>query len=122
MNAEIYIGQLLRRLGLTSNRVGFLYLSEAVILALKDLEYLHRITKLLYPEIAQTYGISSSCVERNIRSAIDRIWKADRPLLHKIMDGHMEKKPSNGCFIAILREYCIEQEQIVAIKNKKQLL
>ena len=68
METEIYF--LLHSLGIGAKYRGFRYLAYGIALCMEDEDYLLRVSKTLYPKIAQTFQVSSSCVERDIRTAI----------------------------------------------------
>ena len=67
METEIYF--LLHSLGIGAKYRGFRYLAYGIALCMEDEDYLLRVSKTLYPKIAQTFQVSSSCVERDIRTA-----------------------------------------------------
>lgn len=60
-------------LGIKPNLLGFNYITYAVSRCLEDNSLLHSITKRLYPEIADYFGVSECAVERGIRTAIGTI-------------------------------------------------
>lgn len=63
METEIYF--LLHSLGIGAKYRGFRYLAYGIALCMEDEDYLLRVSKTLYPKIAQTFQVSSSCVERD---------------------------------------------------------
>ena len=75
--AEIY--DLLYRLGVTANYVGFFQTACAVSLCVEDPDKLLSVTKSLYPEVARRYKTNWKAVERNIRTAGGIIWRENRP-------------------------------------------
>ena len=80
METEIYF--LLHSLGIGAKYRGFRYLAYGIALCMEDEDYLLRVSKTLYPKIAQTFQVSSSCVERDIRTAISVCWtRGNRDLL-----------------------------------------
>lgn len=106
MYTKSKIHSLLRRLGLNNSYLGFFYLTYAIQLVIEDESRLIYISKWLYPDIAKKYNTSVSCVERDIRTAIDVIWKhGDRELLAKMSTTTLELKPKNTKFIAILANH-----------------
>ena len=62
METKIYF--LLHSLGIGAKYRGFRYLAYGIALCMEDEDYLLRVSKTLYPKIAQTFQVSSSCVER----------------------------------------------------------
>lgn len=69
---------------------GFKYLEEAIYMVVLDEERLGCITKEVYATIAEKYGTSLSCVERDIRFAVEGAWKQTPKL---------DKKPTNKQYI-----------------------
>lgn len=61
---------LLLDVGVPPHNKGYTYLVDAVCLSVENPEYLTLFTKLLYPEIAQKYGVKWQSVERCIRHSI----------------------------------------------------
>ncbi|MCL2310874.1 MAG: hypothetical protein FWC41_00085 [Firmicutes bacterium] len=75
---------------------GYHFLREAIILIVQDVQYLQRITKVLYPTIAKNYNSTGSRVERSIRHAIELAYNNGK-LGNK-------NKPTNGDFMASVAE------------------
>lgn len=98
---------LLYRLGLTPNYVGFLYTSYAVWLAMEDPQRLLLVTKWLYPEVAKAYQTNWETVEHGIRSAITRLWRTPE-LLRETLKAPLETKPAPAKFISLLAAHCAE--------------
>lgn len=106
MYTKAEIHNLLRRLGLNNSYLGFFYITYAIQLVLDDESRIIYISKWIYPDIAKKYDTSVSCVERDIRTAIEVIWKhGDRELLAEIANTVLDIKPKNTRFIAILAEH-----------------
>ncbi|MBD5095066.1 MAG: sporulation protein [Subdoligranulum sp.] len=96
------VRDLLYRLGVTENYIGFLYTSYAVLLCMEQPERLLLVTKWLYPEIAKQYRTKWTAVERDIRTVNSIIWMKNRPLLEQLARVHLEQKPRNAQLLAIL--------------------
>lgn len=45
-------------------------------------KYVDKITVLLYPELADEFSIRSKCVERNMRTALEKAWTKGNSDLH----------------------------------------
>jgi len=99
------IHDILRRLGVTPNYIGFHHTSLAVSFIMQQPERLMLITKLLYPEVARHYHTSCQCVERNIRTVSQIAWRSNRPLLEKITRRSLPSRPAVSHFLAILASY-----------------
>jgi two-component system, response regulator, stage 0 sporulation protein A len=90
---------LLYSLGMPVHLKGTVYLAEAAALLGRDLFSRPLLTKEVYPEIARKYRTSSASVERNMRSAIEALWKK------RNIDS---KKHTNAEFLAYL---CMNAEK-----------
>lgn len=107
------IEQLLRRLNLSSRYSGFLQLTLSVEMMLDNETLMgsHQLTKTIYPAVSQQCNASPAAVERNIRTAVNVIWKNCSPaLLWDLADRPLRKKPSNGEMIEFLAD-CIRRKQ-----------
>lgn len=107
--ADSLVVALLRSLGVSMRMVGYKYIRDAVILAIKDPDALTAITKSIYPEIAKLHQSSSGNVERNIRYVIEVTWeKRNDPryadIFRKVFD-NAERKPANSKFIMACAEW-----------------
>ena len=100
MLPEIY--DLLYRLGLTANYIGFFHISYAVLLCMQTPEKLLLVTKNLYPKIAKRYHTNWRAVERNLRTAGGIIWNSNRPLLKNLARRPLLEKPRPAQLLAIL--------------------
>ena len=91
-------------LGVPMNLRGFDYLASAITLAVCDPSFLHGVTKRLYPAVAKTYGTNQSCVERNIRTAIESTFlNRDLGILHDYFGNMINSesgKVKNSVFIS----------------------
>lgn len=70
MELERVISNLLLRLGISPNLVGYKYLKETIKLVYLDDNYLRKITTKLYPIVADKYNTTVASVERGIRHSI----------------------------------------------------
>lgn len=96
------IYDILYRLGITANYMGFFYTTYAVHLAIKQPERMMLATKWLYPEVAVYYDTSWYVVERNIRTVAGIAWRTNRPLLEQMARNDLPRRPSASQFLAIL--------------------
>lgn len=96
---------LLGALGVTANYSGFFYAAYAVLLSLEDQGRLLLVTKRLYPEVAEHYKTTASCVERNIRTVASHAWERNATLLQQVAQDRLWEKPTASEFIAILTTY-----------------
>lgn len=107
MVTEEYIKRTLRILGVSTTVCGYSYIAYGVSLALEDGSCLGYITKGLYVDIARKFETSAGCVERDIRTAAEAIWRnGDRKLLAAICGGTPPaKRPANSKLFEMLRGY-----------------
>ncbi|MCD8124131.1 MAG: sporulation initiation factor Spo0A C-terminal domain-containing protein [Lachnospiraceae bacterium] len=96
--------QLLLRLGASPRYAGFGYTACAVSLSLKEWPRCPSLTKEIYPRVACYYHVSPCCVDRNIRTLINVLWREDADLLRRAAACPLPEKPSCGAFLAILTE------------------
>lgn len=102
------ICDLLHELGVSSKYIGFFYTMDAVMLVIDKPQSVNMITKQLYPEIAQRYGVTWNTVERNIRTIILAVWNKRRAELEHMAGFAFENKPNTAQFISILADYVRE--------------
>jgi len=100
-----HIYDLMHRLGVTANYIGFFHASYAVYLALQQRERLTLVTKWLYPDVARHYQTTWQCVERNIRTVSGIAWLKNRALLETLAHHPLPHKPSVSVFLSILTSY-----------------
>lgn len=93
---------LLRRLSITENYVGFEYLRCAVSLAVERPERLLRVTKELYPTVAERFGVSCPSVLRDISTVIGVAWTLKRSMFPELLQYQPDRKPTVAQFIGIL--------------------
>lgn len=107
-NLEERVTDILNEIGMPANFHGYRYLRHGIIMAVKDIQSLNRITKGIYPAIAQVYNTTPSRVERAIRHAIDIVWKrGSSGAIDKIFANPANRpkgKPTNGEFIAFIAD------------------
>ena len=102
------VSELLQALGVPPHTKGYAYLREGIVLVSSDMKYMNKITKNLYPKIAEIYESTPSRVERAIRNSIElTLEQGDHDSLVRIF-GHRIKdannKLTNSEFISIISE------------------
>lgn len=105
-SAQQSIQQLLHRLGATENYTGFFPMVYAVQLSMSNPERLRLITKLIYLDVAWKYGTTWKAVERNMRTLVSVIWRNNPLLLSELAGFHLDRKPNNANFLAIVAGSC----------------
>lgn len=68
------IQNILNEIGMTAGTKGYRDVSEAIYIMATSECSVSGMTKELYPAVAKKFGTHSSCVERNIRNAIESAW------------------------------------------------
>ena len=84
---------------------GFRYAAYAAALCAPSQDRLLLVTKWLYPDVADHFGTSWSCVERDLRTVIAVAWERNPALLANLAQYPLDCKPSCAQFIAILAYY-----------------
>lgn len=97
---DIY--DLLHRLGVTSNYIGFFHTAYALSLCVNQPDRLLLVTKRLYPDVARQYGTNWKAVERNIRTVCNVIWRENRLLLEQLARRSLTHKPAATQLLSIL--------------------
>lgn len=100
--------KLLRDLGANGGYLGFYYAASAIVLVMEKEECFFQ-SKWLYNEVANLYQTTPHCVERNIRTLVDSIWKyGNRDLLEIIIPYPENERPKNTHFIDGMAFYLAE--------------
>lgn len=105
---EIVISDIMRQIGVPAHIKGYEYLRQAIILAVHNPEFMHAVTKVLYPTIAKQNKTTPSRVERAIRHAIEVAWdRGDVDILSSYFGYTIQNsrgKPTNSEFIAMISD------------------
>ena len=94
---------ILRDIGVPPNFKGRLFSYEAVVMLNERPELICALTKKLYPLFAEKYGTTPGCVERAIRTVIDKVW--ERKVRDEINEffgeclKNVKDKPTNSQFL-----------------------
>lgn len=94
--------ELLCRLGVTANYIGFSQMAYALQLCTEDRDRLLYVTKLVYPDVARHFHTDWRAVERNLRTVGRVIWRENQVLLEKLARKPLHHKPSTTQLLAIL--------------------
>ncbi len=99
---------IIHEIGIPAHIKGYLYLREAILMVVEEVELLGMVTKVLYPRIAEKYDTTSSRVERAIRHAIEVAWSRNNIDTIKKFFGYTinteRGKPTNSEFIALVAD------------------
>ncbi len=102
------VTEIMHQIGIPAHIKGYLYLRQAIIMVVEDIDLLGSITKILYPEIAKFFDTTPSRVERAIRHAIEVAWARNNIDVIKKFFGYTIKtekgKPTNSEFIAMMAD------------------
>lgn len=105
---ETVVTNLLHEMGIPTNLKGYKYLKEAIIMNINNTNIIYKMTKKLYPQIANKFHTTSSRVEHAIRSAIETAWeRGDQKIIENIFAytiSSQKGKPTNSEFISIIAE------------------
>lgn len=107
---ENNIGRILLGFGIRANLKGYKYLKSAIMMTIINPNITNKMTKELYPMLAQKYHTASASIERDMRHAIGLGWASSHSRYKEcyfgkgIMKNSGWKKPSNGLFINTVAE------------------
>lgn len=107
-NIESMVTGIIHEIGVPAHIKGYQYLQEAIVIAVNDMDVINAITKVLYPQVAKTFGTTPSRVERAIRHAIEVAWdRGDLDTLQRFFGytvSNTKGKPTNSEFIALIAD------------------
>ncbi|MEC1714741.1 sporulation initiation factor Spo0A C-terminal domain-containing protein [Schinkia azotoformans] len=95
---------ILLSLHIPASNLGFLYLREAIKFVYEDATRMSRITKMIYPTIAEKYDSTASRVERGIRHSIELAWHRSDDHSFVKLKKYFPERPTNSEFIAFVSE------------------
>lgn len=105
---DSYVADLLLRIGVPPHLNGYKFIWQAVMMAIEQPRVLDRVTKSLYPAVADHFQTTPSRVERSIRHAIYLTWErggaAAFAQIIERSDFPNHVRPTNCEFIALLSE------------------
>ena len=108
LDLEAAVSDIIHEIGVPAHVKGYKYLREAISMVVIDMDVISAVTKVLYPEVAQTFHTTPSRVERAIRHAIELAWeRGDLDTLQKYFGftvSTSKGKPTNSEFIAIIAD------------------
>lgn len=108
INVEAMVTSIIHEIGVPAHIKGYQYLREAIMIAVRDMDVINAITKVLYPQVAKTFSTTPSRVERAIRHAIEVAWdRGDLETLQSFFGytvSNTKGKPTNSEFIALIAD------------------
>lgn len=99
----------LRRLGVGIHLKGYRATVEAVSLAIEDEDRLQCAQEALFKPIAVKLRCDFRCVERNIRTVIDRAWRCNPTYLFHLAGYHLDAPPTVIEFLDILVAFALRE-------------
>ncbi|MBR5389866.1 MAG: sporulation transcription factor Spo0A [Clostridia bacterium] len=108
LELEMRVTRIIHDVGVPAHIKGYQYLRESIMMAVKDMDVINAITKVLYPTVAKRYKTTSSRVERAIRHAIEVAWdRGDVETLNEFFGytvSNAKGKPTNSEFISMIAD------------------
>ena len=105
---DVEVTNIIHQIGVPAHIKGYLYLREAILMVILDVDLLGAVTKELYPLIAEKYNTTPSRVERAIRHAIEVAWSRGNVEVVNNLFGYTidvnRGKPTNSEFIAMIAD------------------
>lgn len=99
------INSILRELAIGKNHKGHREIAYAIQLLLEDEDRLCAVVKEIYIPVAEYFHVEWNAVERNLRTAIFRVWRMRRQRLFEIAGYEMTVPPIGSEFLDILLSY-----------------
>lgn len=107
--ADIYA--VLTRLGIGARYRGYRYLALAISMVMENEDYLFLATKRLYPDVARVFDTTWSCVERDMRTAIQVCWHRNRPYLEELATYPLDRAPKPMDFIGLVAGHLLRRAE-----------
>ncbi|MBQ9374856.1 MAG: sporulation initiation factor Spo0A C-terminal domain-containing protein [Ruminococcus sp.] len=102
------ISESLHKLCVTPNYNGYMYLREAIKMAVLEPLNSRGFSTKIYPDIAYRYGVTPASIERNIRTAIIKSWEKasmpDKIEMFGAFSSNSKWHPTNSEFILIIAD------------------
>lgn len=102
------VTSIIHDVGVPAHIKGYVYLREAIVMAVNDQESINAVTKIMYPDLAKRLHTTPSRVERAIRHAIEVAWSRGNMEVLDSMFGYTistsRGKPTNSEFIALIAD------------------
>lgn len=106
---ESDIMEIFASLGISTIAGGYRYLRDAILMAVSEPQVLNKVTRDVYPVIAEKYSATRDNVERQIRRAIEVGWsRADLDAIIRYFGYTVDErrgKPTNSEFIAQIADH-----------------
>lgn len=107
-DVERLVTAMLMQIGMPAHLSGYKFTRTALVMVIDRPELFSSLTRVLYPEIARSFGTTASCVERAIRHAISLTWDRGGGENYRRLLGRQAstvgEKPTNSEFLAQVGE------------------
>ncbi|MGI6037045.1 MAG: sporulation transcription factor Spo0A [Limnochordia bacterium] len=107
-DVEAEVVKLLVQCGIPAHYKGYTYLKEAIGLVIQEADLINKVTKKLYPTVAERCNTTPEKVERAIRHAIETAYtRGNLEVLNEIFAYTVDSqkgKPTNSSFIATIAD------------------
>lgn len=104
---ESKITSIMHSVGIPAKVKGYSYIREAILLSIENTNS-NKMTKDVYPKIAEKFNSTPSRVERAIRHALEISWNQNKESISSLIFGKSvrvtDKKPTNSEFIASIAD------------------
>lgn len=105
------VSEILSNIGIPMKCKGYSLLKSAIVFAIEDYSIVGNMMSRLYPKLSVVHMTSVSCVERNIRNAIEIAWnRGNMDYLAEIFGTSIKTKrgiPTSSQFIATIADMII---------------
>ena len=103
---EVIVTDIIHEIGIPAHIKGYQYLRKAIMISVRDHHTLGLTLNAVYAEVANTYGTTSSGVERAVRHIIEVAWDRGDPDIFESFFGNTvnpsKGKPTNAEFITLI--------------------
>ncbi|MCL1791514.1 MAG: sporulation transcription factor Spo0A [Peptococcaceae bacterium] len=102
------VTKIIQHMGVPAHVKGYQYLRDAILFVIEDRELIGKVTRALYPKIAELYNTSATRVERAIRHSIELAWdRGNMSYINRVFGYTISTergKPTNSEFIALVAD------------------
>lgn len=107
MPTRRYVTHLVEALGINRCYHGHDLALEAILAVLRDEETLHNLRRSVYIPMAEQRGCHWRCVERCVRTAVQRAWLINEAQLRQMTPYPLDVAPTVKEFIEIMATYTL---------------
>lgn len=111
---------LLESLGISRCYCGYSMAVESVLVVLKDEDALYNIRRQVYAQVASRRHSSWHCVERDVRTVIQRAWQVNAALMRQMAPYPLLEAPTVKEFIEIIAVYTLRHAPAEVLEEISQ--